>query len=84
MLDMDAVRGVYEPGRIDLLRDLFTWAHGWSATRYAAVRQSLDEPDPVRPAHRSAIHLVVGDVIRQQMDKRIACKHNRRMGCRAS
>ena len=74
-LYMDAILGVYELRRIDLFRDLFIWAYGRSASRYAAVRQSLGEPDPFRLVHRSAIRLVVGNVIRQGKGKGIASKH---------
>jgi hypothetical protein len=44
----DAVLGVYELNRVELLRDVFIWACERSAARYAAVRQSLGEPDPFR------------------------------------
>lgn len=38
--------GVYELKKIDLLKDVFISAYERSAARYAAVRQSLGEPDP--------------------------------------
>ena len=44
----EAVLGVYELRRVELLRDVFIWAYQRSAARYAAVRQSLGEPDPFR------------------------------------
>jgi hypothetical protein len=68
----DAVLGVYELNRIELLRDVFIWAYERSAARYAAVRQSLGEPDPFRLRHRAALREVVGDVIRGRMGKRQA------------
>jgi Fic family protein len=48
----DAVLGVYELNRTELLKDVFIWAYERSAARYAAVRQSLGEPDPFRLRHR--------------------------------
>jgi len=42
----EAVLGIYELTKFDLLRDVFIWAYERSAARYAAVRQSLGEPDP--------------------------------------
>ena len=51
----DAILGVYELNRVDLLRDVFIWAYERSAARYAAVRQSLGEPDPFRLRHRDAL-----------------------------
>ena len=71
----EAILGVYELKRVDLLRDLFIWAYGRSAARYAAVRQSLGEPDPFRLVHRSAIRSVVGDIVRRCMDTRAADAH---------
>ena len=68
----EAVLGVYEMQGIELLRDVFMWAYGRSAARYAAVRQSLGEPDPFRLQHRSALREVVGAVIRERMDKKRA------------
>lgn len=71
----DAVLGVYELNRIELLRDVFIWAYERSAARYAAVRQSLGEPDPFRLKHRTALRDVVGEVIRGRMGKRQATRY---------
>ncbi|UUP16502.1 hypothetical protein NTH_00949 [Nitratireductor thuwali] len=71
----DAVLGIYEMNRTELLRDVFLWAYERSAARYAAVRQSLGEPDPFRLRHRNALREVVGAVIRGRMDKKQASAH---------
>ena len=71
----EAILGMYEMKRIELLRDVFIWAYGRSADRYAAVRQSLGEPDPFRLQHRSALREVVGAVIRERMNKKRATAH---------
>ncbi len=71
----EAVLGVYELNRIELLRDVFIWAYKRSAARYAAVRQSLGEPDPFRMRHRTALREVVGAVVRGRMDKKQATAH---------
>ena len=68
----EAMLGVYEMKRIELLRDVFIWAYGRSAARYAAVRQSLGEPDPFRLQHRAALREVVSMVIRERMNKKRA------------
>jgi fido (protein-threonine AMPylation protein) len=68
----DAVLGVYERNRVELLRDVFLWAYERSADRYAAVRQSLGEPDPFRLRHRTALRDVVGAVVRGRMTKKEA------------
>ncbi len=54
----DAILGVYELNRIELLRDVFIWAYERSAARYAAVRQSLGEPDPFRLKYRDPLREV--------------------------
>lgn len=71
----DAVLGVYELNRTELLRDVFIWAYERSAARYTAVRQSLGEPDPFRLRHREALREVVASVIRGRMDKKQASVH---------
>ncbi len=72
---MDAILGVYELNKVDLLRDVFIWAYERSAARYAAVRQSLGEPDPFRFRHRAALRQIVGEVIRGPMDKKAAAAY---------
>ena len=64
----EAVLGVYELNRIELLRDVFVWAYERSAARYAAVRQSLGQPDPFRMRHRAALRELVAAVVRGCMD----------------
>jgi hypothetical protein len=71
----DAILGVYELNHVDLLRDVFLWAYERSAARYAAVRQSLGEPDPFRFKHKAALRQVVGDVVRGRMDRKAAAAH---------
>ncbi len=71
----DATLGVYELNKFELLRDVFVWAYERSASRYAAVRQSLGEPDPFRLRHRTSLCEVIGEVIRGRMDKRQAAWH---------
>jgi hypothetical protein len=72
---IDAMLGVYELNRIDLLKEVFIWAHERSAARYAAARQSLGEPDPFRLRHRADIGAVVGQVVRSRMNKKAALAH---------
>ena len=71
----EAMLGVYELNRIELLRDVFILAYKRSSARYAAVRQSLGEPDPFRMRHRSALHKVVGAVVCGCMNKKRATAH---------
>lgn len=71
----EAMLGVYEMNRIELLRDVFLWACERSAARYAAVRQSLGEPDPFRLRHREALREVVGGVVRGRMTRQKAADY---------
>lgn len=67
--------GVYELNRVDLLKDVFLWAYERSSARYAALRQSLGEPDPFRFRHRTALKQVVAEVIRGGLDQKAAARH---------
>lgn len=78
---MDAMLGVYELNRVELLRDLFVWAYQRSCARYAAVRQSLGEPDPLRLRYRALMAEMIYEVIAAGMDKKHAAAFiNRRAG----
>jgi Fic/DOC family len=72
---MDAILGVYELNKVDLLRDVFIWAYDRSAARYAAVRQSLGEPDPFRFRHKAALRKIVCEVVRRRMDRKAAAAY---------
>jgi hypothetical protein len=72
---LDAILGVYELNKVDLLRDVFIWAYERSAARYAGVRQSLGKPDPLRFRHRAALRQIIGEVIRGRMDKKAAATY---------
>jgi len=71
----EAMLGVYELNKTGLLKDVFIWAYERSAAHYAAVRQSLGEPDPFRLEHRAALRTIVGDVVRGCMDRKAASAH---------
>lgn len=65
----DSLLGVYELNDINLLKDVFLWAYGRSAQQYAAVRQSLGEPDPFRFKHSAALREVVSRIVRGPNNK---------------
>jgi Fic family protein len=71
----DAMLGVYELNKVDLLKDVFIWAYERSAERYAAVRQSLGDPDPFRQRHREALRQLVGNIVREKMGRKEAAAH---------
>lgn len=57
---IDAMLGVYELNRIELLRDVFVWAYERSCQQYLAVRRELVPPDTFRLRYRTAL----GETIR--------------------
>lgn len=69
---VDGTLGVYELNRIELLRDVFVWAYERSCARYAAVRQSLGEPDPLRLRYRAIMTEMILEVVASSMNKKIA------------
>lgn len=70
----EAMLGVYELNDIDLLKDVYIWAYERSAQRYAAVRQSLGEPDPFRLKHRATLRQTVSEIVRNRMDRKSALR----------
>ena len=58
-----ATLGVYEMGRVELLRDLYVWAYERSTQEYLAIKQDLAEPDPLRLAWRDFIKQMLRQVI---------------------
>ena len=68
----EAVLGVYELNMVDLLKDVFIWAYERSAARYAAVRQSLGEPDPFRLRYRDQFRELIADLVRARVGRKEA------------
>jgi Fic family protein len=66
----EAVLGVYELNKTDLLKDVFIWAYERSAARYAAVRQTLGEPDPFRLRYREQLRELIAELVRARMGRR--------------
>ena len=61
---VDAMLGVYELNRIELLRDVFIWAYERSCQQYVAVQQNLVPPDIFRLRYRQALSTVVAAIVR--------------------
>lgn len=62
---VDGVLGVYELGRVELLRDVFVWAYERSCQQYVAIRQQLVPPDSLRLRYRAEL----GEAIRAIVQK---------------
>ena len=62
---VNAMLGVYELNRVELLRDVFVWAYERSCQQYVAIQQTLVPPDIFRLRHRQALAEVVAAIVRQ-------------------
>lgn len=67
-----AMMGIYELNRIELLKDIFLWAYERSSLRYAAVRQSLGEPDPFRMKYREQMRALITEIISRSLGRETA------------
>ncbi len=76
---ISALLGVYELNRVELLRDVFAWAYRRSCSRYAAVRQTLGEPDPLRLRYRQLVIDAISGVVRDRLDKQQAVAFIRKL-----
>jgi Fic/DOC family len=61
---VDAMIGVYELNRIELLRDVFVWTYARSCQQYVAVKQNLIPPDIFRLRYRQALTEVVASIVK--------------------
>ncbi len=61
---VDAMLGVYELNRIELLRDVFVWAYERSCQQYVAVQQQLVPPDTFRLRYRNELAETVRTIVR--------------------
>lgn len=61
---IDAMLGVYELNRVELLRDVFVWTYERSCQQYVAVQQQLVPPDTFRLRYRNELTEVVRAIVR--------------------
>ena len=61
---VDAMIGVYELNRVELLRDVFVWAYERSCQQYVAVKQTLVPPDIFRLRYRQALSKLIAAIVR--------------------
>lgn len=60
----EAMLGVYEYQRIELLRDVFVWAYNRSCDQYVVLREAKPTPDPIRTKYREHLSGLVRDIVR--------------------
>jgi hypothetical protein len=71
---VEAVLGLYELTRTELLKDVFIWAYECSAARYATIRQTIGEPDPFRVRYRDMLCELVTDLVRSRVSRQDATR----------
>ncbi|HEY8894013.1 MAG TPA: Fic family protein [Niastella sp.] len=64
--------GVYELNRVELLKDVFLWAYERSSFKYAAVRQTLGEPNPFLVKYREQRRAIITEIISKGLDREAA------------
>ena len=69
---INGLLGIYEFNQIALIRDVFVWAYGRSASLYAATKQSIGNPDPFRIQYRREIANVIKQIAVEKMDMKTA------------
>lgn len=63
---VEALFGVYEMTRIELMRDLYVAAYQRSTREYITIQQNMAKPDPVRLTWRDLIKTTVRNIVLQQ------------------
>ena len=63
-----AMLGVYEMNRIELLRDLYVWAYDRSVTRYIVFEDAMGEADYLLLKHDVWFRQTMHDIIKQPED----------------
>ena len=64
---IDAMLGVYELQRIELLRDVFVWAYERSCQHYLAVHRQLVPPDSFRLRYRKELTSAIKEMVSNQL-----------------
>lgn len=72
---IDALLGVYELNRVELLRDVFIWAYERSCQQYVAVKSQLVPPDTFRLRYRAVLAEAVCAIVRGGLPATIEAVH---------
>jgi len=62
---VEGTLAVCEHARVDLLRDVFTWAYERSCQNFKAIAGALPEPDPLRLKYRAELREAVARLVRE-------------------
>lgn len=64
-----AILCVYELNNISLLKDLFLWAYERSSQKYAAIKQSISEPNPFRVKYYQEMRHIIAKIIASEINR---------------
>lgn len=64
---VEAILGIYETNRVDLLLDVFTWAYERSCQQYLAIQQSLVRPDSFRLQYRQVLSESIQAIVKRNL-----------------
>ncbi|MFP4686882.1 MAG: Fic family protein [bacterium] len=62
-LYIEALLGVYELNRYELLRDVFVWAYKRSCKQYRVIKDSVEQPDPIRLKYRDQLEELIRTIV---------------------
>lgn len=61
---VDAILGVYELNRVELMGELFAWAYERSCERFTTIRDALPAPEALRLRYRVELAEIVRDTVK--------------------
>jgi hypothetical protein len=69
---IEGVLAVYEHNRMELLKEVYSWAYQRSCQKYSTILHVTGEPDPVSFKYREHVASLVNTIVRERMDKKQA------------
>ncbi|MCS3796697.1 Fic family protein [Niastella sp. OAS944] len=66
---IQALIGIYELNRVELMKDVFLWAYERSSYQYAAIRQVVGTPDPFKLKYHKQIVSLITEIISKGADR---------------
>ncbi len=70
-----AMLGIYELNRVDLLKDLFIWSCERSAAHLSDTRQSPRTPDPIKLNYPEQLRGLIHTIVCKAMSRESACTY---------
>lgn len=71
---INAMLGVYELNKTELLEDVFVWAYQRSALYYSRIKKTIGEPNALALKYHTEITQLIVSIVTQQQDPRSAAQ----------